>query len=280
VRRRGKARSETWGYMTNTIQHRSGTSGRLLRGASAGAALAVALGSAFAAMPSARAQTRYPAPVSRPAPTVQSGFTVGTRFPLRGGRGFFRGSRFSSFPYWAYWYPYWDYWYPPYFLNEENDSEQRKAEAPTPQVVVIDPSQASANKPPSPPESLLLELQGDQWVRVTSPSQSPVGAQAAQPESPPASAPRSVTPRIRAAEPLRELPPAVLVYRDGHQEVVEDYTIIGPTLYTSADYWSSGSWTREVQIAQLDIPATLKINRERGLKFSLPSGPGEIVVRP
>jgi len=30
----------------------------------------------------------------------------------------------------------------------------------------------------------------------------------------------------------------------------------------------------------LDIPATLKINRERGLKFSLPSGPGEIVVRP
>jgi len=167
--------------MTNTIQHRSGTSGRLLRGASAGAALAVALGAAFAAMPSARAQTRYPAPVSRPAPVVQSGFTVGTRFPMRGGRPFFRGSRFSSFPYWAYWYPYWDYWYPPYFLNEENDSEQRKAEAPTPQVVVIDPSQASANKPPSPPESLLLELQGDQWVRVTSSGRSPVGTQAAQP---------------------------------------------------------------------------------------------------
>jgi len=199
---------------------------------------------------------------------------------MRGGRPFFRGSRFSSFPYWAYWYPYWDYWYPPYFLNEENDSEQRKAEAPTPQVVVIDPSQASAHKPPSPPESLLLELRGDQWVRVTSSGQSPVGTPAAQPESLPASAPRPVTPRIMAAEPLRELPPAVLVYRDGHQEVVRDYTIIGPTLYTSADYWSSGSWTREVQIAQLDIPATLKINQERGLKFSLPSGPGEIVVRP
>ena len=267
------------GYMTTTIQHQSSVSGKLLRRTSAGLALAVVLGAAFVAMPSARAQTRYPAPVSRPASAVQSGFTVGTRFPLFG-RGFFRGSPFSPYPYWAYWYPSWDYWYPPYFLNENNDSEQRKAETPTPQVVVIDPSQASAHTPPSPPESLLLELQGDQWVRVTSPGQSLVGAQAAQPDSLPASTPRSVTPGSIAVETFRELPPAVLVYRDGHQEAVKDYTIIGPTLYTSADYWSSGSWTRKVQIAQLDIPATLKINQERGVKFSLPSGPGEIVVRP
>jgi len=29
----------------------------------------------------------------------------------------------------------------------------------------------------------------------------------------------------------------------------------------------------------LDIPASLKLNNERGAKFSLPSGPNEIVVR-
>jgi len=268
--------------MTNTIQHRSRISGRLLPGASARLALALLLGAAFAAMPSARAQTRYPAPVSRPAPA--SPFTsVGTGFPLMGGRPFFRGSRFSSFPFWAYWYPYWDYWYPPYFLNDDgdHDSEQRKAETPTPQVIVVDPSQTSAHTPaPSPPESLLLELQGDQWVRVKSPGQSPVGAQAAQPESLPALTPRSATPGGIAAEPFRELPPAVLVYRDGHQEAIKDYTIIGLTLYTSADYWTSGSWTRKVEIAELNIPATLKINQEHGVKFSLPSDPGEIVVRP
>jgi len=51
-------------------------------------------------------------------------------------------------------------------------------------------------------------------------------------------------------------------------------------LYTSADYWTSGSWTRKVEIAELNIPATLKINQEHGVKFSLPSDPGEIVVRP
>ena len=56
--------------------------------------------------------------------------------------------------------------------------------------------------------------------------------------------------------------------------------IAGATIYTSADYWSSGSWTRKVQIAALDIPATLKVNRERGAKFSLPSGPHEVMIRP
>ena len=76
------------------------------------------------------------------------------------------------------------------------------------------------------------------------------------------------------------LPPAVLVFRDGHKQEIEKYTIVGATIYTNADYWSSGSWTREVQIVELDVPATLKLNRERGAKFSLPSGPNEVMIRP
>jgi hypothetical protein len=51
-------------------------------------------------------------------------------------------------------------------------------------------------------------------------------------------------------------------------------------LYTSANYWTSGSWTRKIEIANLDVPATLKLNQERGSKFSLPSGPQEVVIRP
>jgi hypothetical protein len=55
--------------------------------------------------------------------------------------------------------------------------------------------------------------------------------------------------------------------------------IQGDLIYVSMDYWSSGSWTRQIPIAELDVPATLKLNRERGGKFSLPSGPSEIMIR-
>jgi hypothetical protein len=72
----------------------------------------------------------------------------------------------------------------------------------------------------------------------------------------------------------------VLVFRDGHRKEVRAYTIIGSVIYTSSDYWSAGSWTKQVPIAQLDLPATVQLNRERGGKFSLPSGPSEIIMRP
>ena len=43
---------------------------------------------------------------------------------------------------------------------------------------------------------------------------------------------------------------------------------------------ASGSWTRKIQIADSDVPATLKLNQERGLKFVLPASPNEVVMRP
>ena len=77
----------------------------------------------------------------------------------------------------------------------------------------------------------------------------------------------------------RELPPAVLVFRDGRKEEVSRYTIVGGTMYTKADYGTSGSWTKEIRIADLDLPATLRLNQERGVKFALPAGPYEVVMR-
>jgi hypothetical protein len=76
-----------------------------------------------------------------------------------------------------------------------------------------------------------------------------------------------------------ELPPAVLIFRDGHTEEVKRYTIQGGVLYAKTDFWSTGSWTRKILITELDVPASLKLNAERGAKFNLPSGPNEIVVR-
>ena len=216
----------------------------------------------------------------RPAPVGRAAMGSSVRI---GGRGAFRlahpihpifrarGRGWGWIPEWGWGYlPYPDYY-------DYSDYEPDMSEAPS-QESAAQPAQAA------PPERLIhpliLERQGNQWVQVTSYSQLPAFAQPAPPETVEATHLRAVMPsRNEAVEPPSELPPAVLVFRDGHEEEVKSYTIIGKTLYTRANYWTSGSWTRKIEIANLDVPATLKLNQERGSKFSLPSGPQEVVIR-
>jgi hypothetical protein len=126
----------------------------------------------------------------------------------------------------------------------------------------------------------MLELQGDHWVRITNHGQSQIGEEPDQAESERTSklasgAPPAALRRTQAAKPPSELPPAVLVFRDGHEEEIGKYMIMSAAIYASVDYWNGSSWTRKVPIAELDVPATLKLNQERGSKFSLPS-PGQM----
>jgi len=131
--------------------------------------------------------------------------------------------------------------------------------------------------PQAAPEPLLLEWRGDHWARVTSHGHAATGA---QPDYSGGSNGRSApSVRNRAGQPPPELPPAVLVFRDGRKEEVSSYTIVSGTIYTKADYWTSGSWTKKIRIADLDLPATLRVNQERGVKFALPTGPYEVVMR-
>jgi hypothetical protein len=183
----------------------------------------------------------------------------------RRARRFFDGAAFA---------PYYDY---------DNDYGRGTIESPPPYIIVQTQPALSAPAPKSP-ESLVLELRGDHWVRITNYGQSQT-EQSSQPESEQASnSPSSILPattrRTQAAVPRSPLPPAVLVFRDGHEEQVEKYVIKGTTIYTSADYWTTGTWTRKVEIVELDVPSTLKLNQERGAKFSLPSGPNEVMIRP
>ena len=112
-------------------------------------------------------------------------------------------------------------------------------------------------------DPVLLELRGDQWVKVDSFTSAAV-----------------VPVNSAAAVPKQSSAPAVLVYRDGHSEELNSYSIIGPVIYTKGDYWSSGNWTRKIQIADLDLAATFKQNQDHGVKFELPSGPDEVMIRP
>jgi hypothetical protein len=171
--------------------------------------------------------------------------------------------------------------YVPYFYDDY-DSEPEMSE-PSPQTVeaAAQPAPAAAVSKPG----LVLELQGDHWVRLTNYGELQSGEQSSPPALEPGSKSPSPVPtanphRTQAAEPSSELPPAVLVFRDGHEEEVRKYTIVGTIIYTSSDYWNSGSWTRKIQIADLDVPETLKLNQKRGAKFTLPSGPNEVMMRP
>ena len=210
------------------------------------------------------ARSRPNVPLRGPRPGV---FLTGER-----GHGRSRGHGFAVYPY----------LYPPYYYSDYY-SEPVVREPQQDRVVVVENSQprAEAPPPPPPPESLMLELRGDHWVRVTASGQIVADLQTSENGAAKAARMRTITPQESATvEPTRELPPAVLVFRDGHQEEITRYTIVGSTIYTSADYWKNGSWTKKVPIAELDVPATLELNRERGANFSLPSGPHVVVIRP
>ena len=141
-------------------------------------------------------------------------------------------------------------------------------EMPPPQPVAEEPSPAAAPLlPPNPAEGpVLLELQGDHWVRITSDGIAKTVGQSHPPEP------------EEASNPPTAAASAVLVFRDGHEEEIGKYCIIGGTIHISADYWSTGSWTRTVKISDLDVPATLKLNQERDTHFRLPSGPYEVMI--
>lgn len=144
------------------------------------------------------------------------------------------------------------------------------------QVVVQQPAAAPA--PAKPIEPLVLEERDGQWVRVATGTHVPLGelsgAKSAQEARGPARLAATGSPQTAAA-----LPPVVLVFRDGHREKVSKYMIEGKTLYVSADYWTTGSWSRKIPLSELDIPASLRANAEHGTEFKLPRGPNEVVVR-
>lgn len=158
--------------------------------------------------------------------------------------------------------PAYGYYGTPYFYGDYYEPYDLQYPAPAPEAPPATPVKAEPL-----PDPMLLELRGNQWVRVTNFAES--SNRAVAPESP-----------VEEPAQVKPLPPAVLVFHDGHTEEVSSYSIIGGSIYTKANYWTTGAWTRTVAIADLDIPATLERNQKRGVNFELPSGPDEVMIRP
>jgi hypothetical protein len=73
-----------------------------------------------------------------------------------------------------------------------------------------------------------------------------------------------------AAEPEPPEPTTLLVFKDGHQEEIGNYVIVGDTLYNI----SGGYRSYKIPLAQLDLAATVKANEDRGVEFHLPKKNG------
>src|SRR5262245_54186533 len=149
--------------------------------------------------------------------------------------GFNRGQFFPGSLVYPYFYP--PYFYPPYYPDYDYEGyEQNETQASPPQVITVQPAPvpAPAPAPASPVESLVLENQGGQWVRISNFGQQSALITSPQPDS------------ARAGASPAKLPPAVLVFRDGHNEEVERYMIQGGVIFIGANYWSTGSWTKKV----------------------------------
>ncbi len=85
----------------------------------------------------------------------------------------------------------------------------------------------------------------------------PAPAREEQPEQPRAQAP---------AKPEPPPVPTIFVLRNGKQLELTDFAVTGDTLYDL-----SNGRARKISLSEVDVPATIKVNDERGVEFSLPN---------
>jgi hypothetical protein len=71
-----------------------------------------------------------------------------------------------------------------------------------------------------------------------------------------------------APPPAPAQPETVLVFKDGHQLEVENYAIVGRTLYDLTE-----GRKHKIALDDLDLAATAKQNEDRGVDFQIPATP-------
>jgi hypothetical protein len=163
---------------------------------------------------------------------------------------------------------------PPFLLQAARALAGPSADSIEPDMISQSARESQSSQP------LMIELQGGRYVHVTSAA---INGEAL-PLNPaqPAISTGSQThlAPVIAAAPAHDLPPAVLVFRDGHSEEVRDYTIADGSLYARGDYYTDGYWNKKIDLSTLNLTQTLQVNTNRNVKFILPSSPNEVITRP
>ena len=165
----------------------------------------------------------------------------------------------------------------PDFYPDNDDS------APPPFVVMQPVAGDSPEKARLTP--LLIEWQGDRYVRFGGTEETAGRGSSTHPDyaeptitKPPTKPAMSATRQERSQSPAAELPPAVLVFRDGHREEIPDYAIADGVIYVRGNNWQNGYWTKPIPLSALDVPGTVQANQQRGVRFMLPSAPNVVIA--
>jgi len=184
---------------------------------------------------------RGPAMGARAFPGVRRG---GVNFVMGNfGRGFGRGRfgyhhrRSWGWPYYGDYYGYSDYGYPWYYGDDSYSADSYQNYPPPDYSAAYaenDRQQAAIDRL----ENEVERLRQEREARESQSSQS----------------------RSKADSQLTEL-----VFRDKHTEEVQNYAIVGQTLWIL-----SAQRARKIALTELDIPATKKANDDRGVDFQLP----------
>jgi hypothetical protein len=227
----------------------------------------------LALVPCAQAQRGGPAHTASPHPAIP-------HFNLPAGSFAFGRSAYASIfrrPYAYTSLPF------PFFGDSFNPDDVYSTGYPVasqPPVIFLQAARALASPAdypgavPSTPQPLVIELQNGHYVRV---NRTPANGEALQLALAPATATATA---ITTPSPARDLPPALLVFRDGHSEEVRDYAIADGILYARGDYYTDGYWTKKIALSTVDAAQTLEANAKRNVKFILPSSPNEVITRP
>jgi len=188
-------------------------------------------------------------------------------------RGLFLGSPFF--------YPG---FYPGYDESAPYVVESEGGNAPPP-FVVMQPVSAGDSPQKARLTPLLIEWQGNRYVRFGGTEETAERGTSAHPDyaeptntKPPTKPAMSATQKGRGESQAGELPPAVLVFRDGHREEIPDYAIADGVIYIRGNNWQNGYWTKPIPLSALDAPATVQANQQRGVRFMLPSAPNVVIA--
>jgi hypothetical protein len=164
------------------------------------------------------------------------GFRNGFRLRTYGFRNGFRNC-FGWYGCWGYGYPWWGYYDPWWWdsnSNYDDDYDQNLAIANQMNEQSLEQQQMRQE-----------EAERDQDLYPRRP-------------------PRQTSSDEKQGEPV--LPATVLVFRDQHKQEVQNYAIVGQTLWNFAP-----QHTEKIPLADLDLTATTKANQDRGLTFRVPS---------
>jgi hypothetical protein len=162
--------------------------------------------------------------------------------------------------------------------------ERYGEESTAPQIAIMRPAAAENSRRQTKPGPLLIELQGDRYVRIGGAEEADRSASSAHPDYAKSTTTKPARPVSAARKERTEVPggaeatPVVLVYRDGRREEIPDYAIANGMIYAHGTDWHNGYWTKQIPLAALDPAATIQTNQKRGVKFMLPSAPNVVIA--